>query len=71
MPSPDPEQRRLIGVRAIATRWGDTETAGNAGRDLRALQLADHIRTVVAAAPPLTTEQRDRLAVLLRGAPSA
>ncbi|GMA40197.1 hypothetical protein [Mobilicoccus caccae] len=31
--------------------------------------LADHIRAVVDAAPPLTDEQRERLVVLLR--PSA
>lgn len=29
--------------------------------------MADVIRRVVDAAPPLTAEQRDRLAVLLRG----
>ena len=28
-------------------------------------QLEDHIRRVVEAAPPLTAEQRDRLALLL------
>lgn len=33
--------------------------------------LPAHIRAVVAAAPPLTTDQRDRLSILLRGAPSA
>jgi hypothetical protein len=30
-------------------------------------KLADHITQVVESAPPLTDEQRDRLAVLLRG----
>ena len=29
---------------------------------------AEHIRRVVDSAPPLTGEQRDRLAVLMRGA---
>ncbi len=33
----------------------------------RGEQLKDHIRGVVDAAPPLTAEQRDRLALLLRG----
>jgi hypothetical protein len=33
----------------------------------RVEQLEDHIRRVVEAAPPLTAEQRDRLALLLRG----
>jgi hypothetical protein len=42
-----------------------------ARRNLRAAKLADHIVKVVAEAPPLTQEQRDRLAVLLRGGPNA
>jgi hypothetical protein len=33
----------------------------------RVKQLEDHIRRVVDAAPPLTAEQRDKLALLLRG----
>ena len=40
-------------------------------RELRAefaaLKLAEYIARVVAEAPPLTNEQRDRLALLLRG----
>ena len=32
----------------------------------RAEQLEDHIRRLVDAAPPLTTAQRDKLALLLR-----
>jgi hypothetical protein len=32
----------------------------------QAEQLEEHIRRVVDAAPPLTAEQRDRLALLLR-----
>lgn len=38
-----------------------------ARRSLRAERLAMYIRRTVDAAPPLTAEQRDRLAVLLRG----
>ena len=38
-----------------------------ARRNLRAARLEDYIRRTVDAAPPLTAEQRDRLAVLLRG----
>lgn len=38
-----------------------------APRDLAATKLQTHIQRVVAAAPPLTTEQRDRFAALLRG----
>ena len=39
----------------------------DARRDLRAARLEDYIRRTVEAAPPLSAEQRDRLAVLLRG----
>lgn len=39
-----------------------------ARRNLRAERLADYITRVVDAAPPLTAEQRDRLALLLRPA---
>ena len=35
------------------------------GSDPDAEYLADHIRQVVELAPPLTPEQRDRLALLL------
>ncbi len=40
----------------------------NARRALRAERLADRIEQVVAEAPPLTPEQLDRLAALLRPA---
>lgn len=36
----------------------------------RQAQLDRHIQKIIDAAPPLTPEQRDRLAVLLRGAAS-
>ena len=34
---------------------------------LKAERLADHVRRVVDSAPPLTPEQRARIAALLRG----
>ena len=34
-------------------------------RDLRAERLEEHVRRIVDQAPPLTPEQRSRLAVLL------
>ena len=40
----------------------------SARRNLRAACLAGYISKTVDAAPPLTIEQRDRLAALLRGA---
>lgn len=48
-------------------RPADDPDLVNARRDLRAESLAAHIAKVVDEAPPLTTEQRDRLAVMLRG----
>ena len=36
-----------------------------ARRDLVAARLEEHIRKVVAAAPPLTDEQKQRIAALL------
>lgn len=36
-------------------------------RQLKAERLEEHIALTVASWPPLTTEQRDRLALLLRG----
>lgn len=40
-----------------------------AHRDLRAERLASHVAEVVGAAPPLTSEQRERIAALLRVGP--
>ncbi len=37
-----------------------------ATRDLAAERLAEHVRAVVAGFPPLTPEQRDKIATLLR-----
>lgn len=35
--------------------------------DLKTLSLSEHVAKVVASWPPLTTEQRDKVALLLRG----
>ncbi|MFN8081261.1 MAG: hypothetical protein U0Q19_17020 [Kineosporiaceae bacterium] len=45
------------------------EELGELRTAMAAERLAEHIERVVAQAPPLTAEQRDRLALLLR--PSA
>jgi hypothetical protein len=37
----------------------------------KADRLAEHIRRVVDSAPPLTAEQRNRLAILMRGTGSS
>jgi hypothetical protein len=46
-------------------RGPDDPVTLRAARDLRAVSLEEHIRRVVDAAPPLTSEQRQRLAILL------
>lgn len=58
---------------ALARRRTDTDPELlDARRDLAAAQLEDYIRRTVDEAPPLTPEQRDRLAlVLTSGGPDA
>lgn len=50
------------------SRASDDPDLLNARRALKEERLAEYIRELVDTAPPLTTVQRDRLAVLLRGA---
>lgn len=64
----EPELARLRAVIARASHRGDAGAADAARQEYRELKLAAHIRDVVDQAPPLTAEQRDRLALLLRGA---
>lgn len=47
-------------------RTDDDPAVLDAARDLAAERLVEHVRRVVDQAPPLTTEQRDRIAALLR-----
>lgn len=54
---------------ATTARLGTPEEQAQARRDHAAATLESHISRIVGAAPPLTAEQRDRLAALLR--PSA
>lgn len=49
------------------SRTPDDPDLTEARQNLRVERLADAIRKAVDAAPPLTPEQRDRLAHLLRG----
>jgi hypothetical protein len=68
MPATDPGQRRLNAQHAADARWNrQTEDVLDRRRQFKADQLEAHIKRVVDAAPPLTSEQRDRLALLLRG----
>jgi hypothetical protein len=63
--APDPQtlKRQLGGY----VRRGNLAAAENTRRVLKAAKLEQHIRAAVDAAPPLTDEQRSRLAILLRG----
>jgi hypothetical protein len=51
---------------AVAHRKKDPEAIAKARRDFNELKLAEHIARALAEAPPLTNEQRARLAGLLR-----
>ncbi|WP_339619860.1 hypothetical protein [uncultured Salinibacterium sp.] len=51
----------------VATRSGDINAVRSARRDLAAANLEQYIERVVSDAPPLTSDQRDRIAALLGG----
>ena len=46
------------------------EMAARSAQSRRLKAIERRVRELVEAAPPLTTEQRDRLALLLRGVPT-
>jgi len=52
-------------VHANAVLRGDVAAAAEAKRSLNATRLEEYIRRVVNDAPPLTNEQRNRLAAIL------
>ena len=64
-----PEARRVRAKVATDVQNGRNAEAERARQQFKALKAEDYIRELVDTAPPLTDEQRDRLAVLLR--PSA
>lgn len=51
---------------AAGERKADDPELAAARRNLRALRLEDHVTRVLAEAPPLTQEQLERIAALLR-----
>lgn len=53
---------------AVLARVGTDEERTDARRDLAVAKIAQYVERVVAEAPPLTDEQRERLAGLLNGA---
>jgi hypothetical protein len=67
LPSKTADHRQTVARIAAATRWGNkSPELVAAHRDLAADRLAEYVRKIVAAAPPLTPAQRDRIAILLR-----
>jgi hypothetical protein len=58
------ERARVAGL--SRDRKSDDPELVAARRDLKAARLEDYVASVVASAPPLTPEQRDRIAALLR-----
>lgn len=65
------ERRKLRARKGVAVRLRRPEEAARLDAEIRTAALAEHIARVVDAAPPLNEEQRDRLALLLRGGADA
>lgn len=72
LPPLSPEARHLRAAHAHARRFhpDDPETEA-LGLKFRETRLADHIREQIDKAPPLTLEQREALARILRPTPAA
>jgi len=66
-----PRYERARVAHAVRFHGPNASQTIDARRDLAAANLAAYITHVVDAAPPLTPEQRDRLALLLRGSADA
>jgi hypothetical protein len=66
-PSPEVSHRRAQVAASKRHRGADDPRSIDAVRVLRETMLAEHIQRIVDSAPPLSAEQRSRLAVLLLG----
>lgn len=62
-----PERRRIVAQLGALKRHDPEADTTDLRTELKAAKLADYIRDLVNSAPPLTDEQRERLALLLRG----
>jgi hypothetical protein len=60
------ERARIAGLSSRPNRPPDDPQLVEARLNLRALRLEEHVRKVLADAPPLSDEQRNRIAALLR-----
>ena len=70
MPASSPTLRHSTAKAGAAVRWR-SPGALEARRELTAERIASYVERVLADAPPLTNEQRERLALLLRGGAAA
>lgn len=62
-----PEAARHRSRLGYAVQHNNHERAKEARRDLRATLLYEHVKRTLRELPPLTEEQRDRVAALLQG----
>lgn len=62
---PSSEKRSALARHAAAVRW-DKPNQSETARDLATARIVEYVAQVVSSAPPLTQEQRDRIAALLR-----
>ena len=62
------EQRRQRACIAIESRWRPDDPAlAERRRDYRAARAEEYVKALVDTWPPLTAEQKNRLALLLKG----
>lgn len=64
--APSPERRRLVALKAINVRYGNTAEAERLDAEIRTARLEAEIEEAVAKFPPLSDEQCQRLARLLK-----
>jgi hypothetical protein len=67
MPARDPAVRAITSKIGAARRHHPGTDTSELERDLHAARLEDHVRRVVNDLPPLTDDQRNRLALPLQG----
>lgn len=65
------DQRQRRASIAARARHAPDDPQTDARRDLRAANLEQHVRRIVDQAPPLTDEQRNKIAALLRPSPDS
>ena len=62
------KQAAIHVARATRKHGAESVEVIDARRELATAKIAEYVQKIVAAAPPLTDEQRDRLATLMRAA---